>query len=281
MKTITSKFFAENPNRLGHLTVNRGRHRAVINYLNTSQSPYIKVDLGSISEHECLTILGNIHTEEYITKARMSDAYSSAVEYLKIIKHGVSILPEENVFCIGYPGGHHAERDWIPGKGFCVFANVAFAAVLMRQIYGRVLIIDFDLHQGNGTKDVLKDIDDVLVISFHATGIYPLYDVREDTPQKNYIGIPITSGDTAFEDTILRIITETMDSFSPSCLVISAGFDAHASDQFSTLAFTEKTYIAIGKSIAGCHLPTFAVLEGGYNHKTLGRLITSFMGAFD
>ena len=280
MKIITSKFFAENPNTLVHLPVNRERQRAVLDYLHSSHFPYMEVDLRSITEQECLTILADIHMKEYIDKASKSEMYSSSLEYLKLIKHGAALLPKENVFCIGYPGGHHAERCWVPGKGFCVFSNAAFAALLMRQTYGRVLIVDFDLHQGNGTKDVIKNLADMLLVSFHATGIYPLYDVREDMPQKNYIGVPIASGDTTFEYTILRVITEAIDSFYPDCIVISAGFDAHASD-FNTLAFTEDTYISIGKRLGGCRLPTLAVLEGGYNLATLGQLIASFAGAFD
>ena len=94
MKIITSKFFAENPNTLVHLPVNRERQRAVLDYLHSSHFPYMEVDLRSITEQECLTILADIHMKEYIDKARMSEMYSSSLEYLKLIKHGAALLPK-------------------------------------------------------------------------------------------------------------------------------------------------------------------------------------------
>ncbi|MBS1889543.1 MAG: histone deacetylase [Actinobacteria bacterium] len=192
-------------------------------------------------------------------------------------------------FSAARPPGHHAEPE--RAMGFCLLDSIAVAAALAVAELGaaRVLILDWDVHHGNGTEAIFRERDDVLPISIHQEGIWPgtgsAADVGADGAEGSTINLPVPegSGRDVFLSLIDRVVAPVAGEFAPDLILISAGFDAHADDPLAGLALRSTDFgeMAVAVRALGAHLgaPVGAVLEGGYAPSALADSVAATLRA--
>lgn len=185
----------------------------------------------------------------------------------------------ENAFCAVRPCGHHATQG--RSMGFCIFNNIGVAAAyaLEKKNLGRVAIIDFDVHHGNGTEDMFSAPrwqERVLMASFFQHPFYPYSGTANPAP--NMINIPLAegSGGDAAKQAIEANWLPALEKFKPEMIFISAGFDAHREDLLGGMALVEADYAWITHAMMGVarrhsQKRIVSMLEGGYNLSALGR----------
>jgi len=182
-----------------------------------------------------------------------------------------------NAFAAIRPPGHHAETS--KAMGFCFFGNVAIAAKYALKNYGleRVAVVDFDVHHGNGTQDLLWHEPKTLFCSMHQSPLWPGSGKVDETGAfDNVLNIPIasnTAGD-GVRSSFNEIIIPKLEEFKPELLIISAGFDAHISDPLANLELVEEDYEWITHKLCDvvdkhCNGRLVSSLEGGYNLEAL------------
>ena len=182
-----------------------------------------------------------------------------------------------NAFAAIRPPGHHAETS--KAMGFCIFGNVAIAAKYALKNYGleRVAVVDFDVHHGNGTQDLLWHEPKTLFCSMHQSPLWPGSGKVDETGAfDNVLNIPIasnTAGD-GVRSSFNEIIIPKLEEFKPELLIISAGFDAHISDPLANLELVEEDYEWITHKLCDivdkhCNGRLVSSLEGGYNLEAL------------
>ncbi len=174
------------------------------------------------------------------------------------------------------PPGHHAERDL--AMGFCLFNNIAVAAreLIAEQGLSRVMIIDWDVHHGNGTQHIFEEDGDVFFASIHQWPFYPGTGASDETGRGPGAGatlncpLPPGAGDEAFLGALRDQVVPAAEQFKPEFVLVSAGFDAHRADplaqlEVSTGAFAEATRLVRGIADAHAGGRLVSVLEGGYD----------------
>jgi acetoin utilization deacetylase AcuC-like enzyme len=179
------------------------------------------------------------------------------------------------------PPGHHAEAE--RSMGFCLFNNVAVAARHARDAFGvrRVLILDFDVHHGNGTQDVFYGTDEVLFVSIHQSPLYPGTGAAGETGSGPGAGhtvnlpVPPGSGDAVFGSLVEHVVVPLARAYGPELILVSAGFDAHADDPLADGRVTDAGYATMAASVRALadelDVPVGVVLEGGYDLGALAR----------
>ena len=175
-------------------------------------------------------------------------------------------------FVVARPPGHHATAA--RGQGFCLFNNVAVAAAGLVARGERVLIVDWDVHHGNGTQEIFWDDPGVLYVSTHQSPAYPGTGRVEETGGAHAAGLtvnfpfpPGATGDVAMS-ALDDVVAPQVDAFSPTWVLISAGFDAHRSDPLADLEWSAGDYRSLAARVlefAPAASRTVAFLEGGYD----------------
>lgn len=252
-------------------------------------------------------LLERIHTREYIDRVAeccrlhhplidehdcsiCGDSYEIALLAAgSVVKAARYILRGElkRAFCAARPPGHHAERD--RAMGFCLFANVALAAEAAKHEFGleRVLIVDWDVHHGNGTQHIFEADPAVLFVSLHGhpSAMYPGTGYAEEVgvgAGKGFtLNLPMMpgSGDVEYREAFERHVIPAADRFGPQLVIISAGFDAHADDPLGNTRVSDDGFVWMLRQLMAlsdrhCGGRLLSVLEGGYNLDVLKRCVT-------
>lgn len=182
-----------------------------------------------------------------------------------------------NAFVAMRPPGHHAERA--KAMGFCIFNAIAIGAMRALEHHGldRIAVLDFDVHHGNGTQDILWNEPRALFASTHQAPLYPgTGAASERGAHDNILNLPLHAGsDGVPARAAWRGICDRVGAWQPQLVLVSAGFDAHADDPLAALGWDETDFTAITRMICdaavACSAPVVSVLEGGYDLGALGR----------
>ena len=303
---VMDRRFLQHDTGVGH-PENPGRLEAVYDMLATcAYQPYCR----QLSPRPCSeNDLARVHARGYIAKVAATavrphgslgaDTPVSARSYraARLAAGGTLQAIREvwegrlaNALALVRPPGHHAENA--RAMGFCLFNNVAVGAVFARQTLGarRVLIVDWDVHHGNGTQHAFERDPQVLFFSSHQHPHYPgtgLYTETGLGPGEGFtVNLPLNKGsygDSEFAALYRRILQPLALAFDPDLILVSAGFDIHAQDPLGRMRVTADGFAALTRLLMDladrcCQGKLVLVLEGGYRRKALKASVRSVLG---
>ena len=282
LEHITDDFHPENPNRLVHIY-------AMLKEIGQEGLAYIQPRMATHEEialnHDASYINFVAETKgkvqrrldpDTVTSPKSYEAACMAVGGMLELCDALLAGRIDNGFALVRPPGHHAERG--KAMGFCIFNNVAVAARYLTSAYGlkRVMIVDWDLHHGNGTQHSFYGDADILYVSTHQYPYYPgtgWYDEVGSGEGKGYtINLPMSygMGGSDYVYAFDQIIVPVTRRWKPEAILVSAGFDTHHSDPLGGMAVTESGFTRMTKMLMDaadevCKGKILFTLEGGYD----------------
>ncbi len=300
----------------GHHPERRERYRAVLNGLMADEDrwqSFVKLSPRAATDEE----LERCHTARSI--ARVHQACEQAMMFEHVQIDADTVVSEhsdvaarlaaggacravdavvsgeaENVFVACRPPGHHATVG--QAMGFCLYNNVAVAARYAQATYPteikKILIVDFDVHHGNGTQDIFYDDPTVFYYSLHQYPWYPgTGDARERGVREGEgftLNVPIHVGTSANEYLQLfeQGLETAMKTLQPDLVMISAGFDAHIADPLGQLELTDDSYARMSRRLKEAARTAgkgrvVSCLEGGYDLRTMGETVRTHVAALE
>ncbi|MEM6589798.1 MAG: histone deacetylase family protein [Pseudomonadota bacterium] len=217
-----------------------------------------------------------------ISAETWTSAYWSAQSAVSATRAVLDGAPAAYALC--RPPGHHAYTD--QAGGFCFLNNSAIAAQYLLETGRRPVILDVDVHHGNGTQGIFYSRGDVLTVSIHAdpTAFYPFFwgyagEIGEGDGKGTNLNLPLAMGSGT--DEMLAALDTSFDAiraFEADVIVVALGLDAHEADPFQAFKVTTPGFEKMAQAIAGQGLPLICVQEGGYVSKALGEAATAFLG---
>lgn len=217
---------------------------------------------------------GELDQDTYVSSGTLEAALHAAGAVLEAVEQ-CRKSAIDRAFCLVRPPGHHAEPD--QAMGFCIFNNVAIGARYAQTLgYGKVFIVDFDAHHGNGTQHIFEEDDTVFYFSTHQHPYYP--ETGKDMERGRGKGAGFTynvpiyagSGDKDYLTVYQDILPGLIVRFAPDLILVSAGYDIHVNDPQTNIHVSHEGIHAIIKSILdSSSVPAIFVLEGGYDLPSL------------
>ena len=245
-----------------------------------------------ISEVETASESGaqTLHTRDCVISAQTYKASLHAVGSVLDAALEVAERRLDNAFCAVRPPGHHAEFD--TAMGFCFFNNIALAAEFLSREMGfqRILIIDFDVHHGNGTQHFFEERSDIFFVSMHQDPrtCYPGTGFAKENGRGVGTGytlnVPVSPGieDAEYLQIFSTDVKPKLEEYNPDFVLISAGFDAHRDDPLASLNLTESTFKKLSfelkrlaEQTAGGRM--LSMLEGGYDLNALSSCVSEHL----
>jgi acetoin utilization deacetylase AcuC-like enzyme len=285
----------EQPARIGAIERELERHR----WLGYERVSSPAVDRGVLTavhpegyvaaiERFCEAGGGNLDFDTVASSGSFEAALHSAGGAVRMVE--LLLDGEASVgFSCHRPPGHHATAS--RAMGFCLFNNVAVATAhaLEREGVSRVMIVDWDVHHGNGTNDLFHSSDRVLFVSIHQSPLYPGTGPTSDVgsgPGEGYtVNLPVAAGagDGEYRSLAEHVAVPLARAFVPQLLLISAGYDAHREDPLAGCQVTEAGFAGMARSLRGVAaelaIPLGSVLEGGYALGALARSVAATLEA--
>jgi acetoin utilization deacetylase AcuC-like enzyme len=288
LKHDTGRYHPERPERLS----------AIVKALKTAswheqiawQSPT------PLSTKDILPYIQQVHEGKYIDRVRQlaesggglldmdtpvsPRSYEIALLAVSAWLDGVDRVLSSNspAFVLARPPGHHAVRE--TGMGFCLFSNAAIAAyyALEQANINRVAILDWDVHHGNGTEDIVENNANIAYCSLHQSPCYPGTGKASDRGKyNNVLNIPISPGSTfeSYQPIFETLVIPFLSNFQPDLLIVSAGYDANRDDPLAEIALQPQDYGTFTDYILKITRRILFGLEGGYDLKTLAQSVAA------
>ena len=209
-----------------------------------------------------------------MNEASLSAALSAAGAAIRAVDH-VLDGSFSRAFCNVRPPGHHAESD--RAMGFCIFNSIAIAARYACLVRGlqRVAIVDWDVHHGNGTEEILAGDARIFMVHSFQSPLYPYSGVEPLGDNTCNMPLPAFSDGTKLRERWTKEAIPELEAFNPELILISAGFDAHRDDPLAQLKWTEQDFAWLTRQLhelslrTACQGKIVSLLEGGYNLKAL------------
>ena len=258
-----------------------------------------------------LNNLFSVHPEDYVRKVEKicksggglldhgdTRACSMSYESAQMAAHATLLAAESvmkqqinNAFCAVRPPGHHA----LPSEamGFCIFNNIAIVANYLREKFAlnRILIVDIDVHHGNGTQDIFYENNEVFFFSSHQFPFYPgsgsISEIGKNAGEGYTMNIPLSEGTRGAKviSALEGPLYSAMQSYKPQFILVSSGFDGHELDPVGGMRIQRNEYRQINQTLLRmaqefCDGRIISILEGGYNTEILGMLVADQLEDF-